>query len=263
MQIIRNTFIIGIVLVVNLSFCQKAIPLVTAHRGASGYAPENTLSSMSIAIEMGADFAELDVQETLDGEIILLHDKTLKRTAGLEKNIWEINYSDLKSLDAGSWFNDEFKAEPIPKLSEIIDLVNGKMKLNIELKTNGHEKELAERVVKIVEDKKYSDNCIFTSFDFSQVDRVKEINSNLKVGYIFSTLPIDVDLFNSDVDLLSVHSSLVNKEFMKKAIENEKEVHVWTVNDEDEMIRLASLGVTSIITNYPDKLKRILFQMKK
>lgn len=262
MQLIRNTFIISMVLIVNLSFSQKAIPSITAHRGASGYAPENTISSMSLAIEMGADFAELDVQETFDGEIILLHDNNLKRTTGAEKNIWEVNYSFLKSLDAGSWYNDKYEEEEIPKLSEMIDVVNGKMKLNIELKTNGHEKKLADRVVKIVEDKKYSDNCIFTSLDFSQVDRVREINSNLKVGYIFDTLPIDVDVFNSDVDLLSVHYSLVTEDFMEKAIENKKEVHVWTVNDEDEMIRLTSLGVTSIITNYPDKLKRVLLKMK-
>ncbi|MBI1932841.1 MAG: glycerophosphodiester phosphodiesterase [Ignavibacteriales bacterium] len=256
MKIINMVFLI-LYLFMNFG-CDQQNVLVTAHRGASGYAPENTLSSISVAIELGADFAELDAQETADGEIVLLHDKTLKRTTGIEKNIWEVNYSELNSIDAGSWYNEKFKGEPIPKLSEVIDLVNGKMKLNIELKTNGHEKELADRVVKIIEDSKFTGNCILTSFDFAQIDRAKEINPNLKVGYIFKTIPSDIDVFKANVNLLSVHYSLVNKDFMKKSIENNKAVYVWTVNDVVEMKRLIDLGVSSIITNYPDVLKKII-----
>ena len=126
--------------------------IVTGHRGASGHAPENTLSAMRIAIEMGAEFSELDVQETADGEIILLHDSSLKKTSGVDKDIWEVNYADLKGLDVGSWFSEEYKNEPIPTLQEAINLVKGKMKLNIELKANKHEKMLAERTLKVVMD---------------------------------------------------------------------------------------------------------------
>ena len=237
---------------------QTSKVLVTAHRGASGYAPENTIASMKTAINMKADYAELDVQETSDGEIILLHDDDLSRTAGCKKNIWETTYDELNMLDAGKWFDEKYKHEPVPKLLDVIDLVRGRMKLNIELKTNGHEKQLAERTVKIVKDADFCDDCCFTSFDYNQIKRVKEIDSSLKCGLIFNVLPTDKDVFKSDFEILSVHYSLVDADFVAKAKTNNKEVHVWTVNDEKEMKRLTQLGVTSIITNYPDKLRLIL-----
>lgn len=249
-------------LFMNFSFNQKDFVSITAHRGASGYAPENTMSAFTTAIIMGSNYIELDAQETSDGEIIILHDNTLERTTGINKNIWEVSYSEIKNLDAGYWFNEKFKNEPIPKLSDVINNVNGKIKLNIELKTNGHEKKLAEKVVKIVETMKFTSDCILTSFDFSQIRRVKELNPNIKVGYILKSLPENIDVFKSDIEILSVHYNLVNNEFMEKAIKNNKEVHVWTVNDEDEMKRIIDLGVNNIITNYPDKLKEILGQIK-
>jgi glycerophosphoryl diester phosphodiesterase len=235
---------------------------ITAHRGASGYAPENTLASMQEAINMKADFAELDVQETADGEIVLLHDDELKRTTGSSKNLWEMNYEDVKSLDAGSWFGEKYKGEPLPRLSDVINLVRGKIKLNIELKNNGHEKELVDRTVKVVQNSNFSNECFFTSFDYPKIRRVKEINPALKVGLIFKRMPDSINVFTADIQLLSVHYSLVDSEFVKKAKENGKEVHVWTVNDEIEMKRLIDLGVTSIITNYPDKLKKVLDECK-
>ncbi len=77
---------------------------ITAHRGASGHAPENTLSSLRKAIEMGADFCEIDVQETIDGVLILFHDNNFKRTTGIDKNVWETTYDEVKNLEAGCWF---------------------------------------------------------------------------------------------------------------------------------------------------------------
>lgn len=232
--------------------------IITAHRGASGMAPENTMSAMLKAIEVGSGYAELDVQETADGVIILLHDKTLQRTAGLDQNIWEMNYPDLQGIDVGSWFGEEFVNEPIPTLEAVIDSVHGKMKLNIELKMNGHEKMLEERVLKIIDGKNFADQCIVTSFKFAAIDKVKELNSAICAGYIFSKMPEDVDVFTANVDLLSVNYKLVDKEFVDKAHANNKEVHVWTVNEPDEMNRLIGLGVDSIITNRPDILKKIL-----
>jgi glycerophosphoryl diester phosphodiesterase len=246
-----------IIMVASMEFAQSRL-LVTAHRGASGHAPENTLSSIQTAINMNADIAEIDVQETADGEIILLHDGSLKRTTGLDTNIWQLNYQDISELDAGSWFHKKFEGEKIPKLSDIIDTIKGKIKLNIELKTNKHEKELAERTVEVVKQKNFQDECFFTSFDYNQIRRVKEMDSTLKAGLIFSKIPDSPDIFTSDFEILSVHYSLVDRAFIDKAYENKKEVHVWTVNSEDEMQRLINLGVTSIITDYPDRLKRIL-----
>lgn len=244
--------------IVSMVHSQNNSTIITAHRGASGYAPENTISSIKLAVEMKAEFSEIDAQETLDGEIILLHDNSLKRTAGVDKNIWEKNYTELADLDAGSWFDEKYKDEKIPTLAEVIDYSKNKIALNIELKTNGHEQKLAERVVKIVAEKDFADNCILTSFDYKQILRVKEINPKLKVGLIFSSYPKEFDVFEAPIEVLSVNHTLVNKEFMKKAFESGKEVHVWTVNDEEMMQELFDLNVTSIITNYPDRARKFV-----
>jgi len=232
--------------------------LVVAHRGASGYAPENTLSAMKKAIEMKAEMSELDVQETADGEIILLHDNTTKRTGKKDLNIWKLNYDDLKDIEVGEWFSEEYKGEPIPTLKEVIDLVKGKMKLNIELKANKHEKMLAERSLKVVTDNEFLDQVVFTSFKFDEIRKIRALNKEAKVGYIFGKLPENVDVFTEDVDLLSAHYKTVDAEFVKKAKSNGKEVHVWTVNEPEDMKRMIELGVEAIITNYPDVLRKVL-----
>ncbi len=232
--------------------------MVVAHRGASGYAPENTLSAMKKAIEMNAEMSELDVQETADGEIILLHDNTTKRTGKKDLNIWKLNYDDLKDIEVGEWFSEEYKGEPIPTLKEVIDLVKGKMKLNIELKANKHEKMLAERSLKVVTDNEFLDQVVFTSFKFDEIRKIRALNKEAKVGYIFGKLPENVDVFTEDVDLLSAHYKTVDAEFVKKAKSNGKEVHVWTVNEPEDMKRMIELGVEAIITNYPDVLRKVL-----
>ncbi|MEN8191302.1 MAG: glycerophosphodiester phosphodiesterase family protein [Bacteroidota bacterium] len=242
----------------NNMITKKKNVMVVAHRGASGYSPENTLSAMNKAIEMKAEMSELDVQETADGEIILLHDKTLMRTSGIEKNIWELNYDDLKGIDVGEWFSEEYKGEPIPTLKEVIDLVRGKMKLNIELKANKHEKMLAERSLKVVTDNNFLDQVVFTSFKFDEIRKIRALNKEAKVGYIFGKLPENVDVFTEDVDLLSAKYKIVDAEFIKKAKAAGMEVAVWTVNEPEDMKRMIELGVDAIITNYPDVLRKVL-----
>ncbi len=257
MRLMQTVFLLIVLMGIG---CQKSGHqiLVTAHRGASGLAPENTMSSMLKAIDLGADFAELDVQETSDGVLILLHDNTLMRTAGLDANIWEMDYASLKGIDVGKWFDSKYDGEPIPTLESIIDSVRGKMKLNIELKSNGHEKRLVEAVAELVESKGFIPECIVTSFNFSLIDKLRALHKGFKVGYIFSNLPENIDVFTADVDLLSVKYTIVDEEFVKKAHRNHKEVHVYTVNDVEEMKRLIKLGVDSIITNYPNILIEIL-----
>jgi len=255
---ILKTFLILFLFVLLSSCSTKDFVKVVGHRGASAYAPENTLAAMQKAIEMKAYMSELDVQETADGKIILLHDSSLKRTGGVKKNIWEMDYSDLKGIDVGTWFSDEFKNEIIPTLKEVIDLVKGKMKLNIELKANGHEKKLAERTLKIVEDNNFLDQVVFTSFKFDEIRKIRELNKDAKVGYIFGKLPEEVDVFSEDVDLLSVHYKTVDENFVKRAKANGKEIAVWTVNESEEIQRMIKIGVDEIITNYPDRLINIL-----
>ena len=236
-----------------LSSCSKHEILITAHRGSSGQAPENTMSAYLLAIEMGAHYAELDVQETSDDVLILYHDKTYERTAGEDKNVWDLPYDSIKGFDVGLWKSQAYKGEPIPLFTDIIDSVNGRMLLNVEIKMNGHQDGLTEHVVEVLENKDFIEKCIVTSFDFDAIDRVRKMNPNFIVGYVFSKVPENVDVFNADVDLLSVKNKIVTKEFVEKAHKSGKEVHVWgKVDDRQEMIRLRDLKVDNIITDYPD-----------
>ena len=183
-KILKLLLIFGVVVMLGCGKKEKIVE-ITGHRGASGLAPENTMAAMVKAIEFGADYSELDVQETVDGFIVLMHDDSLQRTTNLEAPIWEKSYEELQVLDAGAWFSDEFKGEPIPTLRSIINAVRGKMKLNIELKMNGHEKQLTEKVVAMVEEEDFISNCILTSFDFGAIKKVKQLNNKIRVGYIF------------------------------------------------------------------------------
>ncbi len=225
---------------------------VTAHRGSSMDAPENTLSAVRRAIDDGADFAEIDVQETADGVIVLLHDTDLMRIAGVNKKIWQLTYPEIKSLDAGSWFSPDFKGEHIPTLAETLKLSHDKIKLNIELKFNGHEKQLVESVVKIVRDHQFESQCVITSLNYDGLRKVEKLNPDLKTGFIIAKSI--GNMFRVDTDFLSLASSIVTADVIAAARKREKAVHVWTINSPDNMSYFINLGVDNIITDYPAKL---------
>jgi glycerophosphoryl diester phosphodiesterase len=225
---------------------------VTAHRGSSKHAPENTLSAVRRAIKDGADYAEIDVQETADGVVVLLHDTDLMRLAGVNKKIWEVTYAEIKSLDAGSWFSKEFKNERIPTLAETLELSRDEIKLNIELKFNGHEKQLVESVVKIIQNHNFVSQCVISSLNYAGLQKVTSLNPDLQTGYIVARSI--GNMFAADIDFLSLASGIVTADVVAAADKNKKEVHVWTINSPDSMSYFIDLGVDNIITDYPARL---------
>lgn len=227
--------------------------LVFAHRGASSLAPENTLTAVTKAVEVGADGSEIDVHLTKDGEVVLLHDSSLKRTAGDPGAVWDYTLQELAGFEVGAWFRDEFRGEPIPTLTQVIGVAKGKILLNIEIKVSSEEPELAQKVVDIIHKEKIRKKCLITSFDRKSVESVKEIDPRIKTGFIFSQ-DYPEDVFEGSWDVLSCNLRVVNPEFVAKAKEKKKEIHVWTVDDQEEMTRLISLGVDAIITNRPQDL---------
>ena len=229
---------------------------VTAHRGSSMHAPENTLSAIRQAMEDGADYAEIDVQETADGEIVLLHDTDLRRVAGVDKKIWQLTYAEIKPLDAGSWFAPKFKGEHIPTLAEALEVSGNKIKLNIELKFNGHEKQLVESVVKIVRNHNFGPRCVITSLNYSELRKVKKQDTSLKTGFIIARSI--GDMFRADTEVLILSSRIVNADVIAAARKRQKEVHVWTVNQPAAMNYFINLGVDNIITDYPAELVSII-----
>ena len=155
---------------------------VTAHRGSSLAAPENTMSAVRLAIEQGADFAEIDVQETADGEIVLLHDDDLMRIASLNKRISELSLAEVQELDAGSWFSGEYTGERIPRLVDIIELARGRIKLNIELKGTQKPSRITQRVVEMVRQQDFLGQCVITSLDREALREAKNLRKDSKLA---------------------------------------------------------------------------------
>lgn len=236
--------------------------LVIAHRGASRVAPENTLAALKRAIEYGADYAECDVFQTKDGEIVLFHDEELERTTGKEGMIWDYTLAELKEMEAGSWFKEEFRGEPIPTLREAIRLVKGKMKLDIEIKVSGEDEGITEKVVDIIRSEDVGNACMVTSFEKQAIERVKEIAPDLVTGFIFDE-EHPPDIFDGNWDYVCSKRNIVDEAFVRKAKKRGKKVLVWTVDYPAEMKKLIALGVDGIITDVPDVLKEVIGSIRK
>lgn len=221
--------------------------LVTAHRGSSREAPENTLAALKVAISHKADFAELDAQETKDGRVVITHNSNFKRTARVNKNLWEMNFDEVRTLDVGRRFSSKFKGEKVPTLEEYIDEAKGKIKLNIEIKLHGHNKNLVKSVVKIIEDKDFVDSCVVTSVDYNSLLQVKRLNPKIKIGYIAYVALGDISKLN--VDFYSVEETNITSDFLKTAHGLGRQVHAWTINKEEDMDKMIDLGVDNIITD--------------
>jgi glycerophosphoryl diester phosphodiesterase len=223
---------------------------VTAHRGHARAAPENTLSAIRKAIEVGADYAEVDVQQTADGTVVLLHDRDLKRVAGDSRRLDELSDAEVRKLDVGSWFSPAFAGERVPTLVEAIDLCRGRIKMNIELKLFGPDRRLAGEVARLVHEGRFEADCLITSFDYDALRELKRHNPRLRTGLIVAHALGDVSRL--EVDALSVRADFLSAELMRAARRHGREVHVWTVNDPRQMTRLMMRGVDNIITSSPD-----------
>ncbi|MCY9695150.1 glycerophosphodiester phosphodiesterase [Paenibacillus alginolyticus] len=233
---------------------------VTAHRGSSAVTPENTLRSFRQAIIDRAGIAELDVQETADGVLMVMHDDNVLRTTGINKNMWEITSSELKEANAGGWRSPEFQNEHVPTLDEVIGIAKGHIKLNIEMKNNGHGKLLAEKTANLIHAHDFEKECTVTSFDVKLLATVKKLNPKIKTGLIVGQKSENMNTIMdcSDYDVISAAYPLVTESFMKLAKTYQKEVYVWTVNQPTIMKQMLGLGVSSIITDHPDQLVEIM-----
>jgi glycerophosphoryl diester phosphodiesterase len=224
--------------------------MVTAHRGHAKAAPENTLSAMRKAIESGADYVEMDVHLTADGQVVLLHDRDLKRVAGVSRRLDELTFEQVQELDVGSWFAPAFAGERVPTLNEVIVLCRGKIRLNIELKIFGQDRQLAEKVAAIVREQNMEGDCLVTSLDYDALQEAKRHNPGLRTGLIVAHALGDISRL--DLDALSVRANFLSDGLLRAAHRHGREVHVWTVNDAPEMSRLMQRGVDNLITSNPD-----------
>lgn len=232
---------------------------ITSHRGNSSAAPENTLPAVQSAIDELADYAEIDIQETKDGVLVLMHDKTLYRTTRNTAHVYDLTYDEIESLDAGSWFRSEFAGTKVPTLREVLELCKGKIKLNIEVKITGHESTLTEQLLSLIDEFEFEQQCVITSTNTNILKQIKEQNSNLKTGYIISVAY--GNFYDKDyIDFFSMKSTFVTERIVQQAHALGKEVHVWTVNSKSELTRVKELGVDSVITDYPILAREVLYE---
>lgn len=222
---------------------------IIAHRGAAGRAPENTIAAVRAAVEDGADWVEIDVQESLDGEIVVVHDSDLMKLAKVNRKIWDMTLVELKQIDIGSWFGEEFSSERIPTLREVLEEVRGRAFLLIELKYYGHDQQLEQRVVDAVEQAGMVEEVAFMSLQRSGIDKLQKLRPDWKIGLLLSkTIG---RLSNLEMDFLAVNMGTTNPALIRQAHAGGKELFVWTVNDQVSMSRMMSLGVDGVITDEP------------
>ncbi len=239
------------------TYASLGTTLVSAHRGASSEAPENTIPAIEKAIDEGADYVEIDVRLTADGEVVLMHDASTKRTSGRELLVCDSTYEELQQLDVGSYFSEEYADTKIPTLEEAIDTCKGKIMMNIELKTVRNDGVLEEKVAELITDNRMEEQCIVTSFKQKSLVRIKNYNPDIVTGYIYSFGYSNRTDYEA-MDVLSIDARYLTSQVVAGAHKKGIVVCAWTVNNSSEMRRMMSIGVDNIITDRVAQAKRIL-----
>jgi glycerophosphoryl diester phosphodiesterase len=238
---------------------------VIAHRGFSSVAPENTISAVKKALELGVDIIEIDVHLTKDSIPVLFHDNTLNRTSTGKGQISKYTFAELTSFDAGVKYSKKYRGEKIPSLEEVIKLVNGQCKLLIEIKPNGSKNKGIEKIVAdLIKENRAYDWCIVQSFSTKVIKNTRAADPKIEVFKIFAAkLMIFPVYFDSGItmasprrfklaDGININYKFVTSRLVKKIHKSGKKIFVWTVNDPEEMKQMINLEVDGVITNYPN-----------
>lgn len=235
---------------------------ITSHRGYSDEAPENTIPALMLAIDSLADFVEIDVRQTRDGEIILLHDASLYRTTGKDEYVWNMDYADILKLDAGSGFARKYAGTKIPTLKEALMLCKGRINLNIEIKQGRRDIDFVSDIMELIDEMDMEEQCMFSSTSYRYLKEIKGYNMELYTGYIVSAAYGDY-FDDKNIDFFSVNSSYLTKESVDRAHGYGKGIYAWTVNSNTEMNRMKRIGVDGIITDAPIYAREVLYGSKK
>ena len=235
---------------------------VWAHRGASAYAPENTLEAFELAVEQHADGVELDVQLTKDGKLAVIHDETVDRTCNGSGAVKNFTMAQLKQFSCNKT-HPEYPSAVIPELKEVLNLLKPTdLTVNIELKTGVYRyKGLEEKVIKLVKKMEMEDRVIYSSFHHPSIVKVKKLNPEAKTGILYSDGWINVLQYLRLIGADALHPAIYHmrsEKLLKKARKMKIPLHVWTVNEEAMMKYLAEQEIGAIITNYPAVARKIV-----
>ncbi len=258
--LILFTITISIPLFFTLSDYNKS-PLIVAHSWAPLEAPGNTISSIQEAIEQWADTIEIDVQETLDWEIVLFHDKNLRDDTGFNGNVYQTNYQTIETLEVGTSFSEEFIWEKIPTLEQILIIMrNNNIDLNIELKVYKKGQDYSKKVADLIKASNMQKRVVITSLDANILEKFSIHNNAIKRWLIVS-LAVG-DIFDNDFDFLSVNSKIISLPMLIRSKIAKKDLHIWIYNPNDSISDMLALSPDALIVDDIDLAiqERAVFQ---
>lgn len=235
---------------------------ITAHRGSTVLSPENSIPSVIEALALNVDYIEVDAQLTKDGEVILLHDRTFKRTAGIRQRPKDLTYAEMQDINIGYYKSQTFETS-VPLLEDVMKLCRYSCGLNIELKDYGNNEGLPAKVVKLIEDYDYVDNCYITSTSSRFLKEVRSLNPDIKIGLITSSTMLATYINNNFVDFYSVNYMALSPSITLYARSNNKKLHTWTPNSKIAIETAIRMGANNIITDDISSTKFVIISMSR
>jgi glycerophosphoryl diester phosphodiesterase len=244
-------------------------PAIIAHRGASAYAPENTLAAFKLALEQGADAIELDAKLSADEQVVVIHDQTLDRTTPVSGRVRDYIMADMHKMDAGSHFDIAFRGEPIPTLDEVFKAVGQLTYINVELTNYATPKDkLPDKVSELVKRNKLQQRVFFSSFYISNLVRIRRLLPEVPVGLLLASgwrgsLSRFIATFSLRYQSLHPELSDVSLHLVKQMHKKGKPLFTYTVNQEQDMRRLFEFGVDGIFTDDPILAQAVLGKVRQ
>jgi glycerophosphoryl diester phosphodiesterase len=229
---------------------------IYAHRGASQYAPENTMPAFEMALQMKVDGIETDVQLTKDGIPVLIHDEKVNRTTTGKGFVKDFTLKEIQELDAGSWFSSEYKGISIVTLDEFLQWIQPtSLLVNIELKNNVIDyPKLEEKVYNLVSSYGMLERTVFSSFNPDSMAKMHKIDSKVECAFLTSKKIRRIGHFAKSIGISAIHAKyrLVNTDFVSECKRHKLKLRVYTVNKPSQMVQCYQLGCTAIFTDVPD-----------
>ncbi|MDX8047694.1 glycerophosphodiester phosphodiesterase family protein [Gracilibacillus sp. S3-1-1] len=232
-----------------------------AHRGASGHAPENTMAAFQKAVEMKADYFEIDVQMTKDGELVIIHDTTVNRTTNGTGAVGDLTFEEIRSLDAGSWFDEKYAGEKIPTFEEVLDAFRGKIGILVELKSPELYPGIEEKIATVLKernmDRPNNKKIIIQSFNHDSVQQSKTLLPNLPHGVLAgpswrNVTDEQLKEFATYADYFNPNMNIVTTELVNRVHATGMLIMPYTSRSQKQADRLFHLGVDGIVTDYPE-----------
>lgn len=239
---------------------------VWAHRGASGYAPENTLEAFALAVKMGADGVELDVQLTKDGQLVVTHDENIQRVSTGNGFVKDYTLVELKKFHFNKT-HSKFHNVEIPTLDEVLQFLKPTdLEINIELKTSVFPYPgIEEKVLQLVEKMGLQERVWYSSFEHRSVKKIQDLAAKAHTGLLYGSKLSEALSYGKSFGAEALHPAfplIESLDFIEQCKAIGLKIHTWTVNDEEQMKRCCFWGVDSFITNFPDRAKQCLEQIK-